>query len=273
MKLTDSRGYSTEKNVSITVADYKKPSVVIESVTRCDSSGEADDDGGHLSVSFTRSFSTVRSKNASTLRLKYKSKTSSEYSASTVITSSPAIIGGDILKNLSYDLSVSISALVTTTPTETLISISTADIPFNIKSGGNAASFGRYSETDNLLDVGWNERIRGDLTVDGMLNTTVLPITASEDVASVSGRAFVFPCLKLGYLRMRVKLSSPLSANDLLEVCSVDGARPLIACALSGYASGPCGVHITNNGTVRILSPKQLSTDGYVYINGVWYTE
>jgi hypothetical protein len=39
--------------------------------------------------------------------------------------------------------------------------------PMNIKANGKGVGFGKMAETDNLLDVQWNERVRGNLQVDG----------------------------------------------------------------------------------------------------------
>jgi hypothetical protein len=44
-----------------------------------------------------------------------------------------------------------------------------ASRPMNIKANGKGASFGKMAETDNLLDVQWDERVRGNLQVDGAI--------------------------------------------------------------------------------------------------------
>lgn len=79
--VTDSRGRTGSASVSITVAAYSPPSVVISAAYRCDADGNEDPDGSYAIAVFSASVTSLNSKNSATYALKYRVKGSSTWSS------------------------------------------------------------------------------------------------------------------------------------------------------------------------------------------------
>lgn len=79
--VTDSRGRTGSASVSITVAAYSPPSVVISTAYRCDADGNEDPDGPYAIAVFSASVTSLNSKNSATYALKYRVKGSSTWSS------------------------------------------------------------------------------------------------------------------------------------------------------------------------------------------------
>jgi hypothetical protein len=70
--------------------------------------------------------------------------------------------------NASTAYSVKLTATDTVGTTTYYYATISETIPaFHMKAGGKGAAFGRWSVTNNLLDIDWDVRIRGNLQVDG----------------------------------------------------------------------------------------------------------
>lgn len=164
----DSRGRSASKNsTAITVYSYSKPTISGVSAYRCDESGAKDDFGGNIKIAASIGYSSVNGHNSCVL--KYRSKyIDGSFGDWTQITS------GEILSGFSIDrtfvLEVCSEDLLQKSNTIQLTVLSSA-ISFHLREGGKGAAFGKYSESDELLDVAWDERIRGSLDVLGNITS------------------------------------------------------------------------------------------------------
>ncbi|MCI8632525.1 MAG: InlB B-repeat-containing protein [Lachnospiraceae bacterium] len=147
---------------------YTKPRITGLSAARCDSSGTSSDDGAYVRVSF----GWQTDKTVSSIALAWSS-TSGGSGSSTVSASgtsgsvSQVIGGGNISTEYSYTITVTVSdSGGSTTYTRT---VSGKAYAIDFLGGGKGAAFGKAAETDDFLDVAWNERVRKDLTVEGKI--------------------------------------------------------------------------------------------------------
>ena len=175
----DARGRTASKTVAITVYPYAAPTIGPVSVQRCDSSGNLSDSGTYAKYTVNSTYSTVNSKNTRTVTAAYSSDNGSTYSAETTLqaTSDTASAktgtygGGSLAATTSYIVRFTIKDAYGATATITA-PLQSAARPMNIKSNGKGVAFGKMAETDNLLDVSWGARVRGNLTVDGTQTLT-----------------------------------------------------------------------------------------------------
>jgi hypothetical protein len=174
-------------------------------VQRCDYNGNLTDNGTYARYTVNSTYSTVNSKNTRTVTAAYSSDNGATYSAETTLQSATdtanaktGIYGNNSLAaTTSYIVRFTIKDAYGATSTITA-PLQSAARPMNIKSNGKGAAFGKMAETDNLLDVSWNERVRGNLSVDGTCaitgNTTVggtLTTTGTINGITVSHDTYV----------------------------------------------------------------------------------
>ena len=74
-RVTDTRGFTRDKVQYFGVIAYSQPTVVFNSVYRCDSAGNPSESGAYAKIDFTTKFSTVNNLNTPVVRLKYKKST------------------------------------------------------------------------------------------------------------------------------------------------------------------------------------------------------
>lgn len=180
--VTDSRGYSSEISQKITVIPYDHPAIVPYTggggivCARCTSNGTIDPSGTYLKIKAGRKYSKVEDNAAQKnfCFLGYRIAASgSEFPASysTLIaktnTSSDMV---DVTLNAGLDLTKSYSVEIYAEddigqPSTIAFIIPTEEVAFHLKPGGKGAAFGKYAETDELLDIAWDLRARGRVRI------------------------------------------------------------------------------------------------------------
>ncbi len=174
--LKDSRGYSVKKSAVISVRDYELPSVNINELYRCDENGNFLINGTSLYIDYDLIYSSVNSKNTASLTVKYRKTDSALWSGEEAVSASGAVLKNALDYGSSYVIAFTVNDLITKAVTIER-SLSSSDIPFNIKKGGKGAAFGCYAERDNELTVSW------DLNVLGSLYNEEISLTLNEAVA------------------------------------------------------------------------------------------
>lgn len=169
IKATDSRGRSASITKSITVYEYKTPSISAVTAQRCISNGTLNDDGTYLSVSVpTSSYSTCNGKNSRTLTVMYKESSATSWSTTANVSSTASVIGaGGISTSKSYNVRFTITDAFTSVTKD--VTISTSGCLLNFRKAKDGLSLGKFAETAGL-DVKWNSVFRGSVTVNGALN-------------------------------------------------------------------------------------------------------
>lgn len=180
-RISDSRGKTLTETVTITAYDYSSPTVTSISAARCDSSGTADDEGMFWYAQATANISPIDGANSYTLTAAIKSAGGSYGAENTLVSGAKSVFGGALSLTASYVVRIRITdALGNSAQIEILIP--TSAVTFSARNGGNGFAFGKYAEADELLDVAWDERVRGDLTVDGGGNIAKADTTVSSNI-------------------------------------------------------------------------------------------
>ena len=161
----DSRGRYAYETLTIAVQEYSMPTLKDISVYRSNSAGVADDTGTYITVKATSVISSIAGLNRGNLRARVK-VSGGEYGAYTALTSgTAAVLGGGLISTQStYVVEISLIDQLNRGAMNTSY-IPTGSVFFMGMEGGNGAAFGKYPEYDNMLDVEWDLRTRGDLYI------------------------------------------------------------------------------------------------------------
>lgn len=242
----DSREITGSISKSITVIAYSKPKITVSICGRCDANGNLSDSGTYLKIKAIRSYSTVLSggvqKNFCLIRYRYKAASAASYSAWTTILArdtlatnqveTGALLGGVLAVDTSYMVQVQAIDDIGDYA-EATFSIPT-DVVY-MHRAKNAIGLGKYAEGENVLDLGWDIKMNGNM-VSGL------------GTPSESGDA-----VPLGYLLNRHTLpaytaESILFSGRAAAIITMQGplGRSYMTLVYQGYAiGGPTRCHAT----------------------------
>lgn len=190
-------GASYASNSAITLyaiwsLSYTKPRISKASVIRCTSAGVASDSGTH----FKAAFSWECDKPLLNIVVQYKKTSVTTWTSITYTPGgtsgnfSQVIGGGNIVTDSTFDVQIVIADSVGNTTTN--YTVSGLGYVIDLKSGGTGVAFGKPAETNDLLDVAWNTRIRKNLQVDGNVTTNNFygkGLYLSEQETGIYGKA------------------------------------------------------------------------------------
>lgn len=156
-RITDSRGRTAEKTVSITVIDYTKPSIQA-SASRCNSSGTVTTNGTYLRVTATYSIASVSSKNS----VSSKSVSCNGVSNTSFTSGTAFVLSANCSIGSSYTLTASVTDALGNSASVT-VEIRTSSRIMNVRKNKTGIAFGKFAETDNLFEVAWDAKFNGKL--------------------------------------------------------------------------------------------------------------
>lgn len=104
--VVDSRGRTGTANVKITVIAYSKPTITVQSLSRCDSNGNVTESGTYARVQAAYACASVNGKNAISCNVYYRKSGASSWSGSTAIVSGAAktVFGGALAITDTYEI-------------------------------------------------------------------------------------------------------------------------------------------------------------------------
>ena len=172
--------YTTDASITLYAVwelDYTRPRITGVTVTRCNSSGTAADDGTY----FKAVFGWATDKTVSSISVRWKTTTATTWTSSAVTASGTTgsvsqIFGAGAI---STDYAYNVIIVVSDSSGNTSVSRSVPGNAYAIdfKSGGTGVAIGKVADTANLFDVNLPTRLRNTLTVNGAV--TVPSVTAS----------------------------------------------------------------------------------------------
>lgn len=190
--VTDSRGRSASKTVTIAVTAYPGLSISSFTAKRVDSNGADDEEEGtYLKVTYAFSIPSLSDKNTKSYKLEYKTQagttwttlqTGSVYNANTTFTSTSGILDVDqsyTIRLTIYDYFRDVS---------TAFDVSVAFVLVDYHNSGRGMAVGKVAEYADLFDVALASRFRDKVQIDSALTipTSIkegmnVPIAGSVD--------------------------------------------------------------------------------------------
>lgn len=166
--VTDTRGRTASKSITVTVLPYASPAITGLTVWRCDADGNADDSGDYVGITYAYAIASVGGKNDAAAKIEYKRSTgtawtelltNTAYSANTTVHPET-----ELLSDYQWDIRLTIEDYFgSTSMTATLPS---AEVLLDLLASGDGMGIGKTSELTNTLDIAWAVKMRNGLVVN-----------------------------------------------------------------------------------------------------------
>lgn len=268
--LKDSRGLTATKTANIYVEPYSPPSVKMISAKRCDEEGNLSNNGTYLLLDYALGYSSVNGSNTPKIVSNFRRSNSDSTFGEQEVLGTPAVIGGSLSPANSYILNLTVSDDITENSMSVSYDIPSANIPFNIRKGGNGASFGCFAENENELAVAWDLRLKGKMVTEDVELTL---LESAENLHWASSVTYI-PCLNMCYIRARMELSQDIEANKNYCVLHA-GKNPVfqtpLATISSGGIFGACIQYET--GDVIIRCAQAMSAGTRIFVSGFYIAD
>lgn len=251
--VTDNRGRTASKGLSIQVQPYAAPTISSISVQRCTSNGTIDENGTYAYVTVNSSYSTLNGANTRTVVLTNSGNSTATTVQATTNTSGSwsGVYGSGFATGTTYTITATIKDTAYSATATKSGTLKAASRPMNIKSNGKGIGIGKMAESDNLLDVAWNERVRGNLSTDGntAISGTLIAngkTTLGSDL-QVNNNGFI-----KGHLYMGGNKES--TAERSIRFTTPDNSTyPHNTYIFGGNAEGPAGIGIYDAKNTRVV--------------------
>lgn len=153
LTVKDSRGITASKDATITFYTYSPPVAKI-SAYRCDSSGNADNNGTYAKVTFTGTASLFDIDNTISISINKKLSTETSWTNTnkyTTVQNETSVILSDFSTDYIYNLQISVTDSITTTTNE--ITVPASFVLVDFKAGGTGIAIGKVADKDDALDI------------------------------------------------------------------------------------------------------------------------
>ena len=182
--VTDSRGRTASTTRNITVHDYHTPIISIFDVKRVNASGEDDDEGENVKISYETILATVGGKNGGSMAIYYKMSNDVNWLTAAYEESIPSAISDSIIVNgisidSTYDVRIDVADSFVSSSRSA--QVPTASVALDFLANGTGMGIGKVAELTDTLDVGWSARFRKSAQFDGGVTArgnTLYPVIA-----------------------------------------------------------------------------------------------
>lgn len=178
--VTDGRGRSGSATSTVTVIAYLAPSISYLSVNRCNADGTENQSGTYTKVTYSFAITSLSNKNSKTITLNYKKSSESSWTSVSLPSAYSATYATSIIPTddgSSYDIQIVVQDYFEQITRTT--SVSTAATIFHVHPSGNGFAFGKISEEEDCLDIGWSKL---------KLNGSYITGQSTSAVTSVAGK-------------------------------------------------------------------------------------
>lgn len=178
--VTDSRGRKATLTQNVTVLAYNLPEISAFSVFRCDSNGNADDDGQYINIAYAYDITPLNNRNDKSVTIAYKLVSDTAYTTlltESNYTNNTTVVPATVFSvDNSYDLRITVADYFKTVTDNA--EVTTAFTLLDFSAGGKGVGIGKVAETENLLDVALPIKARGGVSY--------IPIDTGTDLNSVT---------------------------------------------------------------------------------------
>ena len=168
-KVTDSRGRTASKTVSVTIEDYTPPVIQNASAARCSASGDLQDNGTYALVIHSITYTSLGGKNSLSRSYRFRrvGETSWQNAQYTETEAGDIVGAGEISPDYSYE--IELKAEDDLENVSRFLPVSTAKVIMDWKKGGAGMAIGKVSEKDGL-EVAWPAYFHRSLQVNPEAN-------------------------------------------------------------------------------------------------------
>lgn len=166
-KVTDSRGRTASKAMTVTVLPYANPAITAFAPYRCNADGVADDNGDYVGITYAYSVAPVNSRNTATVKIEYKRTTLTEWAE--LMTGNDYTVNTtvypeqELLSDYQWDIRLTVSDYFGSTAMT--VTLPSAKVLLDLLTSGNGMAIGKTAELEETLDIAWETRMRNGLIV------------------------------------------------------------------------------------------------------------
>jgi hypothetical protein len=235
--VTDSRGRTASKDVTIAVTPYSLPTINSVLSQRSTSNGTLDDNGTYIRTVCEYTVASCNGKNTPTCNVYYRKSGDSSWSASKSFTSGSAVIlAGDADTDSSYEVKFEVADALSTMTFIDVVSTSFTTI--DLKKGGRGFAIGKVSEKE-CFECAMDAEFTGTFSAD-LSQLIVMQSFTSERLT--------------------------VDANKVVDA--------LIDITKEGYtALGTVGVHTSHGSALIVVSHLEAPTQAKVTVRNVGTTQ
>ena len=165
VSVTDTRGRTASTEVTVYVEGYQRPTIKAFAVNRATKSGVYQEDSDYVLVEYSYAISEVDPKNTHAVTIEYKRSTESEW---TTLLTDPAysketsVVPDTVFSNdYQYDFRLIVADYFTSD--RRTVSVLSAKVILDLHASGDGLSLGKTAELENVFDVGYDTKFRGQV--------------------------------------------------------------------------------------------------------------
>ena len=167
-RVQDSRGrWSEPVSRTVSVYDYAVPAVTDSHAYRCAANGAAARDGTCLHVLCGASVSPVGGCNSASCRVRWRESGGTWGGYTDLVNGTARVLAASLDPARSYQVELSVTDALGASRTVSF-TVPTAEVTFHLRAGGRGAAFGKYAETDGVLESAWPVRVDGGVSCAGL---------------------------------------------------------------------------------------------------------
>ena len=155
--VTDSRGRSASKTVSVSVAAYTAPAITALSAHRCNADGSYNTNGDYVYIDYAYHIAAVGNKNTHSATLSIKRSTGSDWtqvaSNSAYSANTHVVPSQQFLSDYQFDVRLVVADYFDSTPMT--VWLPSAEVILDILASGDGLSIGKTAEAADSLDLAW----------------------------------------------------------------------------------------------------------------------
>lgn len=190
--VTDSRGRSTSKSITVTVLPYTPPAITYFGCGRFTDDGQEDDSGDYAGIRYAYTVSAVGNKNTVSAKIEYKRSTATAWSSlmtnSAYAVSTTVYPDQEMLSDYQWDIRLTVSDYFGSTSATAILP--SAAVLLDLLTSGDGMGVGKSAELPALMDIAWPVRVQGaNVVTEAKLQVTNNMGTL---VASYDGQSTVF---------------------------------------------------------------------------------
>ena len=178
--ITDSRGRTAQATNSVTILEYASPTISTFTAFRCDSSGNADDEGTRINVAVNFNISTVNNLNDKYYEILYKVKGATSWegtlASGNVYSRNDSFVTSSLFNvDNAYELTIRIWDYFISSENgiNATINIPTALTLFDCRNTGKGIAFGKVSAKD-AMEVALDLELTGEFIQEDRQTPTLL---------------------------------------------------------------------------------------------------
>lgn len=162
----DSRQNRYHHTALVTVLPYAPPVLGDVAVFRCTEDGVANEQGSCLSVTAGCSISSLGGRNSGSVCAKLRTVGGLWSEPVTLGNKAAVLWAGEIFPDATYEVLLEATDALGNVSSVT-VTLPCANVFFHGRKGGRGAAFGKAAEADDVLEVAWSLKTKGDLVVEG----------------------------------------------------------------------------------------------------------